>query len=103
MNKGWQCPGCDKCYAPHVSECNRCGDSLPKPYPFPPSPWPVDPYVPYKWVYTPECVCRLKNGFTGVWCTVHDTTVTITSDSTFKCAGDSCVGCIEYTVNTDHE
>ena len=27
LDKGWQCPGCDKCYAPFVSRCATCGVS----------------------------------------------------------------------------
>jgi len=27
VNKGWQCPGCNKCFAPHVNECNQCGQA----------------------------------------------------------------------------
>ena len=25
-NKGWVCPKCNKVYAPHVNECNRCNN-----------------------------------------------------------------------------
>jgi hypothetical protein len=21
---GWKCPGCGKCYAPHIDQCNKC-------------------------------------------------------------------------------
>ncbi|MCK9569765.1 hypothetical protein M0R72_12550 [Candidatus Pacearchaeota archaeon] len=24
INNGWKCPGCGRCYAPHVSECKAC-------------------------------------------------------------------------------
>jgi hypothetical protein len=24
-SRGWQCPGCLKCYGPHVDECKGCG------------------------------------------------------------------------------
>jgi hypothetical protein len=34
-NSGWQCPMCEKCYAPHIGECRTCGkdesEQLPDP------------------------------------------------------------------------
>lgn len=116
-NKGWECPKCSKCYAPHVDECKNCNNSAYIPQdpftPAEPSPWTVpDPVVPWKWEYTPQCNCHLKNGTTGIWCPVHDV-ITITSNSTNwggqtsihwpfeedesdeECGEDECEGCIE--------
>jgi hypothetical protein len=25
---GWQCPGCDKCYAPWMPRCDDCGSKI---------------------------------------------------------------------------
>jgi len=26
VRRGWQCPGCARCYAPHVAQCFYCGE-----------------------------------------------------------------------------
>jgi len=47
-SQGWECPKCNRVYAPHITECWNCNSqqSYPiNPYPQPCHPWPG--YYPY--------------------------------------------------------
>jgi hypothetical protein len=41
-NYGWQCPGCQRCYAPSVQQCFYCGS-----YSYAPVTTTTEPYITY--------------------------------------------------------
>ena len=65
--KGWQCPGCQKCYAPHVSECTYC------------QPVVCAPFVQIR-PYQAQCTCGQSG--TNTACPVHGYTITWTPPTT---------------------
>lgn len=66
---GWRCPGCSACYAPTVTECQRCAPAL-MPRPFTPDPYPAPQIAP--WTLTADdewCAFdSLPDGVYGIAC-----------------------------------